>query len=89
MLVGRTIAVKLVLCLRNPVQVARSLNAREGLDRETGEYRWLVHMVDFFRYTSSVKRRDNQLHRARVLEVRIQSPPAASHANFLPHLAEP
>jgi hypothetical protein len=47
------LAPKLVLCLRNPVQVARSLNARDGLDRETGEYRWLVHMVDFFRYTSN------------------------------------
>ena len=44
---------KLVLCLRNPAQIARSLNAREGLEREIGEYRWLVHMVDFFRYTSN------------------------------------
>src|SRR6516162_1589247 len=43
---------KLVLCLRNPAQVARSLNARDGLDPETGEYRWLVHMIDFFRYAS-------------------------------------
>ena len=39
--------------------------------------------------TGRVKRRDSQIHRAPVLEVRIQSPPAASHANFLPHLAEP
>src|SRR6516164_9823901 len=31
----------------------------------------------------------NALLRARVLEVRIHLPPAASHANFLPHLAEP
>src|SRR6516225_3897102 len=46
------LAPKLVLCLRNPAQIGRSLNAREGLDPETGEYRWLVHMIDFFRYTS-------------------------------------
>jgi hypothetical protein len=44
---------RIVLCLRNPAQIARSLNAREGLDREIGEYRWLVHMVDFFRYASN------------------------------------
>jgi hypothetical protein len=50
---GLKLAPKLVLCLRNPAQVARSLNAREGLDREIGEYRWLVHMIDFFRYTSN------------------------------------
>jgi hypothetical protein len=42
-----------VLCLRNPAQVARSLNARDGLDPEIGEYRWLVHMIDFFRYTNN------------------------------------
>src|SRR5215472_1402465 len=47
------LAPKLVLCVRNPAQVARSLNARDGLDREIGEYRWLVHMIDFFRYTSN------------------------------------
>jgi hypothetical protein len=32
--------------------------------------------------TGRVKRRDNQLHRARVLEVRIQSPPAESLRTF-------
>jgi len=48
------LAPKLVLCLRNPAQVARSLNARDGLDPEIGEYRWLVHIVDFFRYTSNL-----------------------------------
>src|SRR6516225_5038897 len=32
--------------------------------------------------TGRVKRHDNQLHRARVLEVRIQSPPPVSLANF-------
>jgi predicted nucleic acid-binding Zn-ribbon protein len=44
---------KLVLCLRNPAQVARSLHARDKLDPEIGEYRWLVHMIDFFRYANS------------------------------------
>jgi len=43
---------KIVLCLRNPAQIGRSLSARDRLDREIGEYRWLVHMVDFFRYTN-------------------------------------
>jgi hypothetical protein len=47
------LAPKVVLCLRNPAQVARSLNARDGLDPEIGEYRWLVHMIDFFRYCSN------------------------------------
>src|SRR6516165_4981778 len=32
--------------------------------------------------TGRVKRHDNQLHRARVLEVRIQSPPAESPSNL-------
>jgi hypothetical protein len=43
---------KIVLCLRNPAQIGRSLSAREGLDPEIGEYRWLVHMIDFYRYTN-------------------------------------
>jgi hypothetical protein len=47
------LAPKVVLCLRNPAQVARSLHAREGLDPANGEYRWLVHMIDFFRYGSN------------------------------------
>jgi hypothetical protein len=46
------LAPKLVLCLRNPAQIGRSLSARDGLDSEAGEYRWLVHMIDFFRYAS-------------------------------------
>jgi septal ring factor EnvC (AmiA/AmiB activator) len=49
------LAPKLVLCLRNPAQVARSLYARDGLDREIGEYRWLIHMIDFFRYTNNLE----------------------------------
>ena len=47
------LAPKIVLCLRNPAQVARSLHARDGLDPEIGEYRWLVHMIDFFRYLNA------------------------------------
>src|SRR4029077_9642003 len=47
------LAPKIVLCLRNPAQVARSLHARDGLDPAIGEYRWLVHMIDFFRYASN------------------------------------
>jgi hypothetical protein len=47
------LAPRLVLCLRNPAQVARSLHARDGVDPVNGEYRWLVHMIDFYRYTSN------------------------------------
>jgi hypothetical protein len=46
------LAPKVVLCLRNLAQVAHSLHARDGLDPESGEYRWLVHLV-FFRYVNS------------------------------------
>jgi hypothetical protein len=46
------LAPKIVLCLRNPAQIGRSLSARDGLDPDIGEYRWLVHMIDFYRYTS-------------------------------------
>jgi hypothetical protein len=45
---------KIVLCLRNPAQVAQSLYARDGLDPAIGEYRWLVHTVDLVRYASSL-----------------------------------
>jgi hypothetical protein len=47
------LAPKFVLCLRNPAQVGRSLHARDGLDPVNGEYRWLVHMIDFYRYASN------------------------------------
>jgi hypothetical protein len=47
------LAPKLVLCLRNPAQVARSLYARENLDPANGEYRWLAYMIDFYRYASN------------------------------------
>jgi hypothetical protein len=42
-------APKILFCLRNPAQVARSLHAREGLPVESGEYRWLLYVVDLFR----------------------------------------
>jgi hypothetical protein len=44
------LAPKIVLCLRNPAQVARSLKERDNLDLRAGEYRWLNYVVDFFRY---------------------------------------
>jgi hypothetical protein len=44
------LAPKIVLCVRNPTQVARSLRERNNLDPALGEYRWLIYMIDFFRY---------------------------------------
>jgi hypothetical protein len=44
-----------VLCLRNPAEVARSLSVREARDPDMGEYRWVIHMIDFFRYIGSSK----------------------------------
>ena len=44
------LAPRIVLCLRNPAQVARSLKKRDELDPAIGEYRWLIYMADFFRY---------------------------------------
>lgn len=41
---------KIVLCLRNPALVARSLHKHDGLDPDLAEYRWFVHVTDFFRY---------------------------------------
>ena len=41
---------KIIYCLRNPAQVARSLHAREGMRLELGEYRWFTYNVDFFQY---------------------------------------
>jgi hypothetical protein len=43
---------KIVFCLRNPAQVARSLTARDALDTDASEYRWFSYVVDFFRYTN-------------------------------------
>jgi hypothetical protein len=50
---GLKLTPKIVLCQRNPSEVARSLKALEGVDLEIGEYRWLIYMIDFLRYTSS------------------------------------
>src|SRR5205807_10075996 len=49
------LAPKIILCLRSPAQVARSLNVRDGISLDIGEYRWLSYTVDFFRYTKSTK----------------------------------
>src|SRR5260370_29803578 len=49
------LAPKVVFCLRNPAQVARSLNGRDGFSLDTGEYRWFSYTVDFFRYTKSAE----------------------------------
>ncbi|MBV8590430.1 MAG: sulfotransferase [Acetobacteraceae bacterium] len=42
---------KIVFCLRNPAQVARSLTARDGVAADAAEYRWFSYVMDFFRYT--------------------------------------
>jgi hypothetical protein len=47
------LAPRLVLCLRNPAQIAALSSARDGLDRAIGEYRWLANTVDFFRHANS------------------------------------
>src|SRR5829696_4570077 len=44
---------KIVFCLRNPGQVARSLQSRDGLDDDLGELRWFAYVVDFFRYSKN------------------------------------
>jgi hypothetical protein len=49
------LAPKIVFCLRNPAQVARSLNGRDGFNLDAGEYRWFSYTVDFFRYTKSAE----------------------------------
>ena len=49
------LAPKIILCLRSPAQVARSLNSRDGISLDIGEHRWLSYTVDFFRYTKSAE----------------------------------
>ena len=49
------LAPKIVYCLRNPAQVARSLQGRDGLTIEMGEYRWLTYNIDFFHYTKAAE----------------------------------
>ena len=43
---GLDVDAKFVLCLRHPVQVARSLDRRDGLPPDSGEYRWFSYMAD-------------------------------------------
>ncbi len=38
-----------VFCVRDPGQVARSLHARDGLDRGQAEYRWVAYNVEAIR----------------------------------------
>jgi hypothetical protein len=45
------LAPKIVYCLRDPVQVGRSVHARDGLSPELAQYRWLVYNIEFFRHT--------------------------------------
>ena len=38
-----------VFCVRDPAQVARSLSARDGMDRGQAEYRWLSYNIEAVR----------------------------------------
>jgi hypothetical protein len=51
-----SLAPKFIMCLRDPAQVARSLQARDGINPALGEYRWMLYAVDFFRYTNGLPR---------------------------------
>src|SRR3712207_2640746 len=42
-----------VICLRNPLDVARSLERRNGFSLEKGIYLWLVYIESALRYTCS------------------------------------
>jgi hypothetical protein len=46
---------KIIYCVRNPAQVARSLRARDRIPLDIGEYRWLCYNLEFFRYTKSLE----------------------------------
>ena len=46
---------KFVLCLRNPAAAARSAHQCDGVDPDIAEYRWFVHMADFFRYAGKAE----------------------------------
>jgi len=45
--------VKIVICLRHPAQVARSLNERDGLRMDIGEYRWFTYMAELYEHTDN------------------------------------
>jgi hypothetical protein len=46
---------KIIYCLRNPAQVARSLHSRDRLSLDLGEYRWFSYNMDFFRFTKGAE----------------------------------
>jgi hypothetical protein len=41
---------KIILCVRSPAQVARSLEERDGLPSDIGEYRWFAYTAEIFRH---------------------------------------
>jgi hypothetical protein len=45
-----------VICLRNPIDVARSIERRDGLSLEQGIYLWLVYMKSALQHTSNQPR---------------------------------
>ncbi len=45
-----------VICLRNPVDVARSLERRDGFPLEKGLYLWLLHIKFALKYTVEKQR---------------------------------
>src|SRR5437588_12411331 len=44
------LAPRIIYCLRNPAQLARVLQARDGIPPGLTEYRWFAHTVEFFRH---------------------------------------
>lgn len=44
-----------VLCIRDPVDVALSLNRRDGIPQLAGEYRWLTYNVESLKYLHEKK----------------------------------
>jgi 2-polyprenyl-3-methyl-5-hydroxy-6-metoxy-1,4-benzoquinol methylase len=49
-------SMKYVICLRNPVDVARSLEVREGFSLEKGIDLWLTHVVSALEHTAGQQR---------------------------------
>ena len=41
---------KIILCVRSPAQVARSLEERDGLPSDLGEHRWFVYTAEILRH---------------------------------------
>ena len=44
------LAPKIIHCLRNPAQLARVLQARDGIPPALAEYRWFARTTEFFRH---------------------------------------